>query len=59
MAAAEPGDGAIGQLLAQQELDGSAEKLLREKPWITRVTEKTLNPVMGKSVVMYFEKEAA
>ena len=32
---------------------------LMEKPWITRVTEKTLNPVIGKSVVMYFEKEAA
>ena len=32
---------------------------MMEKPWITRVTEKTLNPVMGKSVVMYFEKEAA
>lgn len=32
---------------------------LMEKPWLTRVTEKTINPVMGKSVVMYFEKEAA
>lgn len=30
-----------------------------EKPWITRATEKALNPVIGKSVVMYFEKEAA
>ena len=32
---------------------------MMEKPWITRVTEKTLNPMIGKSVVMYFEKEAA
>lgn len=32
---------------------------IMEKPWITRITEKALNPVIGKSVVMYFEKEAA
>ena len=32
---------------------------MMEKPWVTRVTEKTLNPIIGKSVVMYFEKEAA
>lgn len=30
-----------------------------DRPWITRATEKALNPVIGKSVVMYFEKEAA
>jgi ubiquinone/menaquinone biosynthesis C-methylase UbiE len=30
-----------------------------EKPWLTQTTEKALNPVIGKSVVMYFEKEAA
>ena len=29
---------------------------LMEKPWITRISEKLLNPIMGKSVVMYFEK---
>jgi ubiquinone/menaquinone biosynthesis C-methylase UbiE len=28
---------------------------LMEKPWITRASEKVLNPIMGKSVVMYFE----
>ncbi|HEY9033922.1 MAG TPA: class I SAM-dependent methyltransferase [Pseudomonadales bacterium] len=32
---------------------------LMEKPWITRSAEKMLNPVIGKSVVMYFEKAAA
>jgi ubiquinone/menaquinone biosynthesis C-methylase UbiE len=32
---------------------------IMEKPWITRMAEKTLNPVIGKSVVMYFTKEAA
>lgn len=29
---------------------------LIEKPWITQTLEKCLNPVMGKSVVMYFKK---
>lgn len=29
---------------------------MMEQPWITRFTEKFLNPVMGKSVVMYFKK---
>ena len=29
---------------------------LMEKPWLTRTVEKTLNPLMGKSVVMYFSK---
>jgi hypothetical protein len=29
---------------------------MMEQPWITRFTEKCLNPVMGKSVVMYFKK---
>lgn len=28
------------------------------KPWITQYTEKLLNPLMGKSVVMYFDKGA-
>lgn len=30
-----------------------------EEPWVTQMTEKMLNPVMGKSVVMYFRKELA
>ncbi len=30
---------------------------LMEHPWITRGLEKILNPVMGKSVVMYFQKQ--
>ena len=29
---------------------------LMEQPALTRVTEKLMNPVMGKSVVMYFRK---
>jgi hypothetical protein len=29
-----------------------------EQPALTRVLEKLMNPVMGKSVVMYFRKEA-
>jgi ubiquinone/menaquinone biosynthesis C-methylase UbiE len=29
-----------------------------ERPALTRVLEKIMNPVMGKSVVMYFRKEA-
>ncbi|MCG3168507.1 MAG: Ubiquinone biosynthesis O-methyltransferase [Pseudomonadales bacterium] len=29
---------------------------LMERPWPTRWLERLLNPVMGKSVVMYFEK---
>lgn len=32
---------------------------MMEKPFVTRAAEKMLNPVMGKSVVMYFEKDAA
>jgi ubiquinone/menaquinone biosynthesis C-methylase UbiE len=32
---------------------------LMERPWLTRTTEKLLNPVMGKSVVMYFRKRTA
>lgn len=32
---------------------------LMERPWLTRSAEKVLNPVIGKSVVMYFEKAAA
>lgn len=30
---------------------------LMEKPWLTQTLEKLLNPIMGKSVVMYFRKE--
>jgi ubiquinone/menaquinone biosynthesis C-methylase UbiE len=32
---------------------------LMENPAFTRVLEKSMNPIMGKSVVMYFRKEAA
>jgi len=32
---------------------------LLENPPFTRILEKSMNPVMGKSVVMYFRKEAA
>jgi ubiquinone/menaquinone biosynthesis C-methylase UbiE len=28
-----------------------------EKPWITRFTDSLLNPVLGKSLVVYFKKE--
>jgi ubiquinone/menaquinone biosynthesis C-methylase UbiE len=30
---------------------------LMEKPWLTQTLEKWLNPIMGKSVVMYFRKD--
>jgi SAM-dependent methyltransferase len=30
---------------------------LMQKPWLTQTLEKCLNPVMGKSVVMYFVKQ--
>lgn len=30
---------------------------LMQQPWLTTTLEKILNPVMGKSVVMYFKKE--
>lgn len=29
---------------------------LMQKPWLTQTLEKLLNPIMGKSVVMYFKK---
>lgn len=29
---------------------------LMDRPWLTRALEKLLNPLMGKSVVMYFRK---
>lgn len=29
---------------------------LMEQPWLTRTAERLLNPLMGKSVVMYFRK---
>lgn len=32
---------------------------LLEQPWLTRTLERLLNPLMGKSVVMYFRKRAA
>lgn len=31
---------------------------LMEKPWITRTADRLLNPVMGKSLVLYFRKPA-
>ncbi len=31
---------------------------MMDQPKVTRLTEKMLNPVMGKSVVMYFKKAA-
>ena len=31
---------------------------IMEQPALTRVLERIINPVMGKSVVMYFRKEA-
>jgi len=32
---------------------------LMDRPWVTRTLERALNPLMGKSVVMYFRKGAA
>ena len=32
---------------------------LMDRPWLTRTLENLLNPMMGKSVVMYFRKGAA
>ena len=32
---------------------------LMERPWLTRVMEKLLNPLIGKSVVLYFKKDEA
>ena len=32
---------------------------LMKKPWLTQTLEKILNPLMGKSVVMYFQKNAS
>ena len=32
---------------------------LLENPPFTRILEKSMNPIMGKSVVMYFRKEVA
>jgi ubiquinone/menaquinone biosynthesis C-methylase UbiE len=32
---------------------------LMENPAVTRILEKSMNPIMGKSVVMYFRKEVA
>lgn len=29
---------------------------LMQRPWLTRTLERFLNPVMGKSIVMYFDK---
>jgi SAM-dependent methyltransferase len=31
---------------------------IMKRPWITRVTEQTLNPVLGKSLVVYADKPA-
>ena len=30
---------------------------LLEAPALTRILEKSMNPILGKSVVMYFRKE--
>jgi hypothetical protein len=32
---------------------------LMDRPWLTRALETVLNPLMGKSVVLYFRKEAS
>jgi SAM-dependent methyltransferase len=32
---------------------------LMEKPWLTRVLERLLNPILGKSIVMYFAMTSA
>jgi ubiquinone/menaquinone biosynthesis C-methylase UbiE len=32
---------------------------LMDRPWVTRTLEKMLNPLLGKSVVMYFRKGVA
>ena len=32
---------------------------LMKKPWLTQALDKLLNPLMGKSVVMYFKKHAS
>jgi hypothetical protein len=29
-----------------------------QRPWLTRTLEKCLNPLLGKSVVMYFQHGA-
>jgi len=29
---------------------------LMQRPWLTRTLEALLNPIMGKSIVMYFNK---
>lgn len=31
---------------------------LFKKPWLTRMLDRLLNPLLGKSVVLYFEKES-
>lgn len=31
---------------------------LMDKPWLTRALEKSLNPIFGKSVVMYFQRRS-
>ena len=30
-----------------------------DRPWLTRSLERLLNPLMGKSIVMYFRKVPA
>lgn len=32
---------------------------LMKKPWLTQTLERLLNPLLGKSVVMYFERETS
>ncbi|MDQ1696027.1 MAG: hypothetical protein QOJ03_1380, partial [Frankiaceae bacterium] len=31
---------------------------IMKKPWLTRAAEQTLNPLLGKSLVMYADKPA-
>ena len=31
---------------------------LMKRPWVTRAIDALLNPVMGKSIVLYFSKPA-
>lgn len=32
---------------------------MMQRPWITRLAESALNPLVGKSVALYFEKPVA
>lgn len=47
----------------QSKLIAAYHKLLvwdlMKKPWLTQALDKLLNPLMGKSVVMYFQKQSS